>query len=123
MLVVGVTTESSADVAITSVTFAGVAMTHVPSGRAVNNAAAFDAADMWYMANPPLGAGTIVVTVPANAATAGAVGVAISLFGVKPAGPEAVATYGDVAGGNGRFQFTDTNAYQFSQRYYRTLIP
>ena len=29
----------------------------------------------------------------------------------------------NVAGSNGRFQFTDTNAYQFSQRYYRTLIP
>ncbi len=29
----------------------------------------------------------------------------------------------NVAGSNGRFQFTDTNAYQFNQRYYRTLVP
>ena len=62
MLVVGVTAESTPDVIVTSVTFGGLALTNVPGSRAVSTTTAYDSSDIWYLANPPVGSGEIIVT-------------------------------------------------------------
>jgi len=92
MLVVGVTTESAPDALATSVTFGAQALTKVINSRAVQGSPA-TATELWYLPAPNMGAGTITVNLsPAVSSGNGTACGAVSLFGVKQAAPEAVAT-------------------------------
>ncbi|MCX6879992.1 MAG: fibronectin type III domain-containing protein [Verrucomicrobia bacterium] len=99
MLVVGITTESSTNVAATSVTFGGTPLAPVTGGRAFSTNTPYATSDIWYLAAPAEGPGEIIVSfATAGAATAGATCGAVSLFGVQSA-PEAAATYGGTTSG------------------------
>jgi uncharacterized repeat protein (TIGR02543 family) len=99
MLVVGVAIEdtNTADMAITSVTHNGVAMTAAPNSLITNGSGTFNRAQIFYLANPATGGRTIQVNFAGtvNGITAGA----ITMSGVAAQAPQAVAT-NQVASGN-----------------------
>lgn len=92
MLVVGVALEdtNTSDMAITSVTYNGVAMTAAPNSLITNGSGTFNRAQIFYLANPATGARTVQVNFAGtvNGVTAGA----ITLSGVAAQAPQAVAT-------------------------------
>ena len=91
MLVVTLTTESTADAPATTVTFGAQSLTRVTNSRAVQGTTNYNATELWYLPAPTQGAGTITVNFSPNVAGATICG-AVSLFGVQQAAPEAVAT-------------------------------
>ncbi len=99
MLVVGVTSESAPDALATSVTFGAQALTKVTNSRAVQGSPA-TATELWYLPAPNMGNATITVNLsPAVSSGNGTACGAVSLFGVKQAAPEAVATSAAGSGG------------------------
>ncbi|MCX6872382.1 MAG: DUF5018 domain-containing protein, partial [Verrucomicrobia bacterium] len=95
MLVVGIATESTANVTVTGVAF-GVsspqAFTQVTGARAVNGTSTYNATDLWYLVAPAETTDTITVTF-SGSVTNGTVATAVSLFGVVQGAPEAVANF------------------------------
>ncbi|MCX6873129.1 MAG: hypothetical protein NTW21_04885, partial [Verrucomicrobia bacterium] len=95
MLVVGIATESTANVTVTGVSF-GVtspqAFTQVTGARAVNGTSTYNATDLWYLVAPAGTTDTITVTF-SGSVTNGTVATAVSLFGVVQGAPEAVANF------------------------------
>ena len=103
MLVVGVTTESTTDSFATGVTFGTQAFTKVTGSRAVEGTTSFNATELWFLAAPSVGAGTITVTLsPAVSSGNGAACGSVSLFGVAQSAPEAVAI-ANAAGSGGTY--------------------
>jgi len=98
MLVVGVTTESTTDRTVSGVALGGVALTHVTGSRAVTSTGR-NAVDLWYLAAPRIGSGTITVTFSGSVSN-GTVCGAVSLFGVAQSAPSAVAA-SNYANGSG----------------------
>ena len=96
LLVVGVSTVRGTTLAhcsVSGVTFGALAMTRVPGSFAASSVSPFVSTELWYLLNPPVGPATITVTF-ASSEIGGIMGGAVSLAGVLPAAPEAVAALG-----------------------------
>src|SRR5262245_46709894 len=98
VLVIGVAVEdaTTADANVTSVTYNGVALTAGPNSKISGGGTGIIQTQLFYLLNPASGTFTVNVAFqgPIDGASAGA----ISLTGVRQAGPEAVATKTDTSG-------------------------
>lgn len=108
MLVVGVGIESKPDRPVSSVTFGTQSLAPVPGGRAAYSGTKANATELWYLPSPDVGTWTVTVTLSASLdAGGGAAGVAVSLFGVNQAEPEAVSAFASL-GGDGLYSMPIT---------------
>jgi len=91
VLIVGLATEdtSTTSLAVSAITYNGVAMTAVPSSTATAGSSTLDRTQLFYLLNPAAGAHTVAVTFggAVNGVSAGSV----SLSGVAQSAPTAAA--------------------------------
>ena len=91
VLIVGLATEdtSTTSLAVSSITYNGVAMTAVPSSTATAGSSTLDRTQLFYLINPAVGVHTVAVTFggAVNGVSAGSV----SLSGVAQSAPTAAA--------------------------------
>ncbi|MDD5474448.1 MAG: hypothetical protein PHU34_09935 [Candidatus Methanoperedens sp.] len=109
LLVVGVDIEkSSPTTSVTSITYAGVALTRADFSLSPESPQA--RAELWYLANPAAGTNNVVVTFSTAIGSGGAVAGAVSFSGVDQTNPMSNTATGSGSGGTASTSITTVNA-------------